>query len=401
MNEEEKQVLDPNFDRKKRARKTIAYIIIFLCLVALVLMLIFSFGDISKMGATLSEMFQGSGVGYLIAAIACVLVFFFLYPIPLIIIARKFRLKSKKRDLWLIGNSEHFYNGVTPSSVGGQPFQAYGLHQGGDDGAEASGVILMNYINIVLCSNIFGLVSLIFYPYYIQGLSHIKGLDMDLSSLQWIAVAGIILNAVNLAFFCLLSFSKTMRHLIMALVKLVLKPKWLNKRFGKFVPKLNDYLKKTQATAKAIIAHWKTFLLAVVSRLLILSFCYAVPFFLMLAMPSLEIHPSDFWLCFFGNAFATVCVAWFPTPGAVGAGEIVGAIVLGSITIKSGAELDYSVAQAVSLLNRGISFYFILILSFVASLVFEIRVSRKEVAPPVEEKAPSLEETLEEPSQEA
>ncbi|MBQ9458235.1 MAG: flippase-like domain-containing protein [Bacilli bacterium] len=395
MNEEEKP-LDPNFDQKKRTKKNVAYVIIFLCLVALVLTLIFSFGDISKMGATLSEMFQGSGVGYLIAAIACAVIFFLLYPIPLMIIGRKFHLKSGKRDLWLIGNSEHFYNGVTPSSVGGQPFQAYGLHQGGDNGAEASGVILMNYINIVICSNIFGLVSLIFYPYYIQGLSHIQGLDMDLSSLQWIAVAGIILNAVNLVFFCLLSFSKTMRRFIMAIVSLLLKPKWLNKRFGKFIPKLDEYLEKTQATAKAIIAHWKTFLLSVVSRLLILSFCYAVPFFLMLAMPSLEIHPTDFWLCFFGNAFATVCVAWFPTPGAVGAGEIVGAIVLGSITVKSGASLDYSVAQAVSLLNRGISFYFVLILSFVASLIFEIRVSKKETNLYHQEKAPSDEEAQEE-----
>ncbi|MBO5529221.1 MAG: flippase-like domain-containing protein [Bacilli bacterium] len=373
--------------RKARRKKNIAYVIIFACLVALVLILIFSFGDISKMGATLSEVIQGNNVIWLVVAILCAFTFFALYPVPLMIISRNCNLKTKRGNLWLIGNSEHFYNGVTPSSVGGQPFQAYGLHQGGDDGASATGVILMNYINIVLCSVIFGFVSLIFYPKYIQGLSNIKGLPMDLSSLQWIAVLGIILNAVNLAFFCLLGFSKTVRGWITALVRLLLKPKWINKRLGRFYPALEKYLTDTQETAINVLKHWKSFLLAVVTRLLILSFCYAIPFFLMMGMPSLDIHPSDFWICFFGNAFATVCVAWFPSPGAVGAGEVVGAIVLGSITVKSGAPLDYNVAQAVSLLNRGLSLYFILILSFVASLIFEIRVSRQKPAlPEIQEK---------------
>ena len=53
-------------------------------------------------------------------------------------------------------------------------------------------------------------------------------------------------------------------------------------------------------------------------------------------------------------------------------------------------------AQAVSLLNRGISFYFVLILSFVASLIFEIRVSKKETNLYHQEKAPSHEEAQKE-----
>ena len=382
-------------ERKARRKKNIAYIIIFACLVALVLILIFSFGDLSKMGAILTEIVQGQNVIYLIVAILCALAFFILYPLPLWIISRNCNLKTRGANLWLIGNSEHFYNGVTPSSVGGQPFQAYALHQGGDDGASATGVILMNYINIVLCSVLFGFVSLIFYPKYIQGLANIEGLPMDLSSLQWVAVLGIILNAVNLTFFCFLGFSSKMRKGINAIVAFLLRPKWLNKKLGRFLPALEKYLSNTQETAKTIISHWKSFILAVVARLLVLSFCYAIPFFLMMGMPSLEIHAEDFFLVFLGNAFATVCVAWFPSPGAVGAGEVVGAIVLGSITVKNGMALDYNVAQAVSLLNRGISFYFVLILSFIASLLFEFRVTRQQKAlinAQLEEKSEASEE---------
>lgn len=376
MNENE-DIQKRKDERKKRFRKNAIYIFIFVCLVALLCVLIFSLGDLSQMAKAFTEMVQGGNVLYLIIAILCGVVFFLLYPIPLMLIGRKSHLKTKRGDLWMIGNCEHFYNGVTPSSVGGQPFQAFALTQSGDTGANATGVILMNYINIVLCSVLFGFISLIFYPHYVAGLANIKGLSMDLSSLQWIAVLGIILNAVNLAFFLVLGFSKTARRVIVFLARLLLKPKWINKRFGKFMPVLEDYLEKTQATAKEVISHWKTFALAVILRMLILCFCYAIPFFLMMAMPSLEITWADFWVCLLGNAFATVCVAWFPTPGAVGAGELVGAVVLGSITVRSAQALDYNVAQAVSLLSRGISFYMVLIFSFVVSLVFEIAISRR------------------------
>ena len=375
--------------RKKRFRKNAIYVFIFICLVALVAFLIFSFGDLSRMAGAFTEMVQGGNVVYLILAILCGVAFFALYPLPLLLISRKSGLKSKTSDLYLIGNCEHFYNGVTPSSVGGQPFQAFALHQSGDDGGKATGVILMNYINIVLCSVLFGFISLIYYPRYVQGLSNIQGLDMDLSSLQWIAVAGIILNSVNLAFFTVLGFSKTSRRIISALFRLITKPKFLRKLF-KFQPALDAYLEKTQSAAKEVIKHWKAFILAVVLRMVILCFCYAIPFFLMMAMPSLQIGIEDFWVCLLGNAFATVCVAWFPTPGAVGAGELVGAVVLGSITVGSGQALDYNVAQAVSLLSRGISFYMVLIFSFIASLVFEIRVGKMEkVETKPEETVPS------------
>ncbi|MCR5078371.1 MAG: flippase-like domain-containing protein [Bacilli bacterium] len=384
MNVEEET---PKYDRKKRKKSNIAYIIIFVCFVALLLTLVLSFGDLTKMAGAFTEMVSGENVIYLVVAIILAIVFFILYPIPLMLVGRRSGLKSGRMDLWLTGNCEHFYNGVTPSSSGGQPFQAYALYQSGDTGASATGVILMNYINIVLCSNIFGFVSLIFYPKYVQGLANIEGLEMDLSSLQWIAVLGIILNAANLVLFCVLGFSKTARRAIMWAFKLVLKPKFLNKRFGKFIPAFDRYLENAQSTAKVVLSHWKTFILAVITRMLVLTILYSIPFFLMMAMPSLDIHPSDYWLCMLGNSFATVCVAWVPTPGAVGAGEIVGAVVLGSITVKSGTSLDFQVAQALSLLNRGISFYFVLILSFVTSLIFEIRVSKRIKAKALEEES--------------
>ncbi len=139
----------PKYDRKKRKKSNIAYIIIFVCFVALLLTLVFSLGDLTKMAGAFTEMVTGDNVIYLIIAILLGVVFFILYPLPLMLVGRRSGLKASKTDLWLTGNCEHFYNGVTPSSAGGQPFQAYALYQSGDTGASATGVILMNYINIV------------------------------------------------------------------------------------------------------------------------------------------------------------------------------------------------------------------------------------------------------------
>ena len=45
--------------------------------------------------------------------------------------AKSAKAESDFTDSYLIGCSEHFYNGITPFSAGGQPFQIYYLNKRG------------------------------------------------------------------------------------------------------------------------------------------------------------------------------------------------------------------------------------------------------------------------------
>lgn len=368
MDNPEKKVKEVS--RKSRKKKMISYSIFFVCLLILVVSLLLSFGDLSAMGTTFSEIIQGDHWIYLVISVAIVIVYFLLYPLPLIFLGKTVGSEATPAEMWMVGNCEHFYNGVTPSSAGGQPFQAYALTHCRVSPSKSTGMILMNYINIVLVSNIFGLVSLVYYPRYIDALSNVGG--TDLSSLQWIAIVGVILNAVNLVFFILLGFSKTARKIMVGLMNWVCKWKLIGKHLKKLVPVFDRYLENTQAAAREILSHKLRFTLAVAMRFCICGFLYSMPFFLLKAV-GMEVGPTDFMVILLGTAFATVCVSFFPTPGGVGAGELVAMVVVASIMVGS---MDYDAAKAVSLMWRFLSFYLVIFASFVVSAVFEGKVTK-------------------------
>ena len=350
-------------------RRMIVYVILFLAIVALFLYLYLHFSDIGEIGSTFAEAVNGDNWKYLLAAIGASLLFFLLYPLPLMTMGRGMKMRPTQRDLWETGNAEHFYNGVTPGSTGGQPFQLYALHLAGAKAANATALILLNYLNIVLVSNIFGLVSLIYYPRYIEGLKTIAGNGVNLISLQWLAVIGIILNAVNLAFWATLGFSKGARRLLEKIGHWVFSWPIIRKHKDRLEPLFVRYLEQTQQGAKEVISHFWLFLFSVLLRILICCIQFSINVFLCLAVGA-KIPRSDLPVVFLGTAFQSVCCSWFPTPGAIGASELTATAVTSSV-----AHLSANAASAVSILWRALSFYLILILSFIVSAAFQMRMN--------------------------
>lgn len=364
--------------KQRRKRKTVSSFIFFAALTALVVSLmivLFRGENRDSFDAAFVAIGQGRNWIYLLISLLIVLVYFAIYPLTMLTFSKALDSEAKPVDSWLIANSEHFYNGVTPSSVGGQPFQAYALTGCDVSGSKSSAIILMNYINLVAASVFFGFVSLVYYPNYVEGLKSVSP-NTDLSSLQWLAVIGIILNALNLAFFCLLGFSRKTRHFIVSVVVFFCKFKWIGKHLSKAVPTLKNYLRDTQSAAKAIVAHPRVMIIAFVERVLIMSLLYCMPFFLLQAV-GVQVGWDRFMMVMLGTAFASVCVAWFPTPGGVGAGEWVSLVVIGSVAMKMGHSFDASISSAVMFLWRGLSFYLVLLLSFLVSAIFEGRLNAK------------------------
>lgn len=381
---------------KKRKRKTLSSVIFFAALAILVISLMVTLfrGDNTEVfDAAFTAIGQGNHWVYMLIAALLVLVYFAFYPITIFTYAKTLDCEASPVDLWLIANSEHFYNGVTPSSAGGQPFQAYALTNCNVKGSKSTGIILLNYLNMVGVSVFFGFISLIYYPQYVEGLKTVAE-GRDLSSLQWIAIVGIILNATNLLFFVFLGVSKKARRAIMAIFDWLCKWRWLGKKIAKHRDFLDNYLNETQEAVKQAGSHIGAVILGFVERVILMSILYAIPFFLLKAV-GIEVGWEKFMMVLLGTAFATVCVAWFPTPGGVGASEWVSLVVIGSVAMTSGQSFDSSTSSAVMFLWRGFSFYFVILLSFICSAIFEGRVNRRLKAAPALPK-PSEEEIKEE-----
>jgi uncharacterized protein (TIRG00374 family) len=366
--------------QKKRKMKIISSAIFFVAMTVLVVSLMLSLGDMESISEVYHNIAKGDDWTWLLVAFILALVYFFLWPIPSVIFGRTLDSEASDFETYLIGASEHFYNGVTPSASGGQPFQVYGLTSRNVPTAKATGIILMTYIIQLLVSNLYAFLSLIYYSRYLTALD-----SLNLSWMQWVLIIGLIFNFINLVICMMLGNSKHMAGFLVRVFTWLCRPKWINRHFGNKIPVFQEYCRATQEAIKLLNDHpWET-VKAFLWRALAV-FCYfAIPFFLLKAV-GVSLDYSLFFPTFLGASFAINCLAWFPTPGGTGAIEYAFSIVIASVL---GGTLALDKTNAISLLWRMVTFYFVLLLSFIASAIFE-GLSAKRIKQ--EEKVLELEE---------
>lgn len=353
-------------------KRLISNLIFLLCLTILVVTLFLSFGELQSIVDTILNIGQSNNWVWLIVAFLLALVYFGLWPLSLCFFAKSSKAESTFMDSYLIGCSEHFYNGITPFSAGGQPFQIYSYSKRGVKVSKATGIVLANFVVFMMVTNIFALLALIFWNQFTANLSSINVSNTSLDA-NWfipIAIVGYVINFLVLIFMFALGLSKTIRNGIIGIVKAICKIKFLGKHLSKFIPSLEEYCDNAQIAFKEISKNKKAFILAFISRFFAMAAYYAIPFFILLSV-GISVTPLDFIIIFFGTSFAITAVVFIPTPGGTGGIEYAFAIVIASV-----ASASLGSTQAVSLVWRLVTFYFILIISFIAGLIFEARATK-------------------------
>ena len=359
----------------KNKKGLISKLIFLICLTVLVVTLFLSLGELEEIVNTILSIGQSNNWVWLIVAFLLALIYFCLWPLSLCFFAKSAKAESTFTDSFLIGCSEHFYNGITPFSAGGQPFQVYSYSKRNVPASKGTGIVLANFVVFMMVTNLIALIALIFFPYFTNNLSQIPNGYSGMMDANWfipIAIVGYVINFLVLVFMFALGLSKKIRNGIVGIVKAICKIKFIGKHLSKAIPALEEYCDNAQTAFKELAKHKKAFVFAFISRLFAMIAYYAIPFFILLAV-GINVTPFDFIIIFFGTSFAITAVVFIPTPGGTGGIELAFSIVLASISTAS-----LGSTQAVSLLWRLITFYFILIISFIAGLIFEARVARKE-----------------------
>jgi uncharacterized protein (TIRG00374 family) len=380
--------------RKSRDKKShvqlISGIIFTVAMTALIISLILSFGDMKDISDTFASIAKGNNWVYLLIAFFLTLGYFVFWPFSLISYKHALSIKCSFWDMYAIGDSEHFYNDVTPSYSGGQPFQIFAMKSIGIDTGKATGAILATFATYLLVTNIFCLVALIFFPYYMQGFSNsaepmvLFKWTVTPVAFVWIVGVGYFMNLMTLVCTFALGLSKHVRKWIISFALWLTKFKLARKFLRKLIPTFIRYCKNAQLAFKEITTHKKHFLVAFLARLASMVCYYSIPFFLLKAVGvSFDNVALGFWLVFFGTSFAITAVCWLPTPGSTGGVEIAFAIVMTSLLYVPGvvsqgtSGISGNSALIVSLLWRCFTYYFILFLSLIVSLAFQIRLQKR------------------------
>lgn len=375
-------------EKNKRKRgKIIAEVILVIALAGLIILLFLQASDINEVGATFANVLNDNNWVYLLIALLLIIVYLTLWPMSLYSFTKALKMDLPLRDTIAVGNSEHFYSGITPFSVGGQPFQVYFLTKCGQKSSDSTGVIIATFAVHLIASNIFAIIALFFFPVFIRAVE-----NGDISGLEWmnttlftvIVSIGYAMNILTLIFTFAMGLSKGLRNLFVKAMKALGKIKFLHKVVDKGLVTFEEYCDNTQLAFKEILHHPGASLLSLLFRILADLAYYSVPFFLMLAVGvDFSANPiSSYFLVMLGTSFAITAVVFIPTPGASGGADYAFAIVVASLLVGGYASIStngtFEVSSVVSLLWRLFTYYLVLFVSFIFSLTLQLRIDRRD-----------------------
>lgn len=340
---------------KKSYKGTIVGIIFLLLVTAATFIVIFQFNDLAE---TMRVMGSVDGIQMLFAAL-CMVVYIALWPISLCIFNKMKKTKATFSEAYLIGASEHFFNGVTPYQTGAQPFQVYSYARCGVKAGGATGLVLVNFITLLFASNILSFLSFIF-------AADLFG-SFYVSGTLWIPIVGISMNLFTLFSFLILSTCRWVRNLLVKAMKLLCRIKFVGKFLSKQIPLFEEYCDNAQAASREILKNIKWFILAVLTKLIALACYYSVPYFIMTAL-GINVGMEVFFFSMMATAFSINAIVFIPTPGTSGGIEYAFTTVFAIFGMTS------SVAVAGAIIWRGLTYYLLMLVSFIQYLILEANI---------------------------
>lgn len=292
-----------NTATKYDSKKVVRMIILGSAITIFIMTMILSFNDFEG----IVEVLKTTNVKYLMFAILLLLVYAILYPITLCILTRTKKCKISMLNTYLIGSTEHFFNGITPFATGGQPFQVYAYNRLGVKPADSTGILMMNFIIFMIVTNIYALASLFYYPQLAQNISNLNAM----------VIIGFAINFFVLIFLISVATTKRIRIWLEKILIWLCRFKWLKKFVEPNIPKFNDYCYQAQGAFKELWHHKGAFLSCFVIKFITMGVYYAITFFILKAL-NVDVGPDKLVFIICSTAFAITMCVFIPTPGGSG-----------------------------------------------------------------------------------
>ena len=326
----------------KRTGKTIRNAIIF------ILLIILTFYIILKDQNT-DEIFEIIGtvkLRYVLIAVICMSIYVICEAIN---IGRTLKALNEKTSFFsnikyaLIG---FFFSGITPAASGGQPMQIYYMYKDKISVANSTLALLINLSSMQVVTISLALISVI--------INH----NILNTALTCFFVIGILLNASALSLLLIAIFSKKLlQKLINIVVKIMkkLKIKNIDQKQEKIQAELSKYQNSSDYIKNNKLVIIKTIITTYIEFLALYSVSYWV-------YCSFGLNKYNIFKIISIQAVLYGTVSGIPSPGAVGVTEG------GFIEIYKSVFPQNMISSAM-LLNRGISFYLLVIISAIVTII--------------------------------
>lgn len=328
--------------KMKKTKRMIRNFILFIALIILTFYIILKDQDITE----IFNIVQNVKIKYILIAMGCMCIYVICEAINIGRTLKKLNEKSsflKNIKYALIG---FFFSGITPAASGGQPMQIYYMYKENISVANSTLALLINLSSMQIVTISVALISLIFNYQYLN------------KALIACFILGITLNASALTLLLIAIFSKKLLNKLINFVVKIMK-KLKIKNIEEKQMKLEAELEKYQNSSYYIKNNKM-----MIAKILLTTYIQFIAF-----------YSVSYWVyCSFGlseynfikivsiQSILYATVSGIPSPGAVGVTEG------GFIEIYKTVFAPNMINSAM-LLNRGISFYLLVIISAIITII--------------------------------
>lgn len=335
-------------------RKRIGSIVFLIILIILTTVAIVKGND---MGAVVSAL-KTLDTGYLLAGIALALLFVAAEGMMIWYLLKSIQSTGSFFKCIKYSFIGFFFSGITPSATGGQPAQLYYMKKDGISLASATMVLMSVAFMYKFVLVVMGIGLLLFWN---------ASLVTYLGNYIWIYYLGLFLNAavvIVLAF--IMGNPVNSKNIVLGGERLLVKFHLLKpseQRIQKVMGSVTDY----QLAVDFIMKHpFKILVIAVMTVLQRLS-CFYLTY---LIYTGFGLSEYDAFTVMALQAVVYISVDMLPLPGSAGASELIYSIVYRQIF--KGSFLTASLC-----VSRGLSFYMLLLISFVTTAANHMKTQRR------------------------
>ena len=295
-------------------------------------------------------------VFWIIIALIFALGYYYMRALSLYSFTKKFKKDETFTNIFKIVFITQFFDGITPSSTGGQPYQIYAFNKENIKLVDATNIVIQNFIVYQIALILLGLIAVISNKYL--------NLFYDLGIIKKLILLGFIINVIVIIGLFSLAFMKKLNKLIVKLIVRILSKLKIIKNKEEIIKNLNTTVENFHDGAKLLLKNKIDFLKTIFYNFVALLLFYSIPIVILYGLgdyTSMNIIES-----IIASAHVMLIGSFIPIPGATGGLEY-------AFTQFYGVFISDSTLTLVMLLWRSLTYYLGVI---IGSILLNIRKKR-------------------------
>lgn len=269
---------------------------------------------------------------------------------------KKFNKDLKFKHIFKIVFITQFFDGITPSSSGGQPYQVYAFNKEKISIANATNIAIQNFIVYQIALVLLGLIAVISNKYL--------NLFESVGNIKKLIILGFIINVIVIIGLFSLAFMKKLNKLIVRITVKILSKLKIIKNKEEIINNLNQTVENFHKGAKILLKNKKEFIVTIMYNFIALLLFYSIPVVILYGLG--DYNSMNIIESIIASAHVMLIGTFIPIPGASGGLEY-------AFTQFYGVFIENSTLTLVMLLWRTLTYYLGVI---IGSILLNIRKKR-------------------------